>query len=156
MSPLFQPGARISRMNLIFYKVTLFCGVIERCLDGTQIMVWAHESSNAEAERMHAMYRSGGAARKASAQVVFRDAVCPHVKCSQAFRAIDFRVEAFDRPTHDKLVKAWWDDTGFAGRCPTCGRWIHFTIRGKRAIDDAEAARLPQLPANWASEAVIL
>ena len=42
------------------------------------------------------------------------------------------------------------------GKCPTCGRWIHFTIRGKRHINDSEAATLPQLPANWASEAVIL
>ncbi|HEV2969605.1 MAG TPA: hypothetical protein VGY55_06420 [Pirellulales bacterium] len=60
------------------------------------------------------------------------------------------------RFSHDALVRAWWDDTGFAGRCPSCGRWIHFTIRGKRAIDESATATLPQLPANWASEAVIL
>jgi hypothetical protein len=45
---------------------------------------------------------------------------------------------------------------GFAGRCPSCGGWIHFTIRGKQAIDDKAAESLPQLPANWADEAVIL
>lgn len=54
------------------------------------------------------------------------------------------------------LVRAWWDDVGFAGRCPSCGGWIHFTIRGKRAVDDVEAQALPQLPANWPEEAVIL
>jgi hypothetical protein len=109
-----------------------------------------------ELDRMHAVYRAGGAEQGMAPHVVYREAGCPHAGCGQHLQAIDFRVEAFDRPTHDKLVKAWWDDTGFAGRCPTCGRWIHFTIRGKRAIDDAEAARLPQLPDNWASEALIL
>ena len=77
-------------------------------------------------------------------------------RIAQRFKAIDFRVEAFGRAVHDALVKAWWDDTGFAGRCPTCNRWIQFTIRGKRAIDESAAANLPQLPANWAGEAVIL
>jgi hypothetical protein len=43
-----------------------------------------------------------------------------------------------------------------AGRCPSCGRWVRFTIRGKRPINEAEAAELPQLLDNWASEAVIL
>jgi len=41
-------------------------------------------------------------------------------------------------------------------RCPGCAGWIHFTIRGKRPIDEAEAKTLPQLPADWANEAVIL
>ena len=35
-----------------------------------------------------------------------------------------------------------WDDTGFVGRCPRCGGWIHFTIRGKRPISPEEAGRL--------------
>jgi hypothetical protein len=88
--------------------------------------------------------------------VVYVDASYPHPDCAQHLQAIDFRLEAFGRALHDTLVKAWWDDTGFAGRCPTRNRWIHFTIRGKRAISNAEAAKLPQLPENWASEAVIL
>jgi hypothetical protein len=54
------------------------------------------------------------------------------------------------------LVRAWWDDSGCAGRCPGCGGWIHFTIRGKRAIDENENRMVPQLPANWTDEAVIL
>ena len=88
--------------------------------------------------------------------VVYHDALCPHQGCQQRLQAIDFRLEAFGRDVHDPLVRAWWDDTGFAGRCRLCGHWIHFTIRQKRAIDDAQASALPQLPANWASEAVIL
>jgi hypothetical protein len=105
---------------------------------------------------MHEVYREAGAKRAMAPHVVYVDAGCPHSDCKQHLQAIDFRLEAFGRAVHDPLVKAWWADTGFVGRCPSCGGWIHFTIRGKRAVDDAEAATLPQLPDNWASEAVIL
>jgi hypothetical protein len=88
--------------------------------------------------------------------VIYVNASCPHAECRQHLQAIDFRLEAFGRAVHDALVRAWWDDTGFAGRCPMCGGWIHFTIRDKRAIDEATARALPQLPGNWADEAVIL
>jgi hypothetical protein len=54
------------------------------------------------------------------------------------------------------LVRAWWNDTGFAGKCPHCGGWIHFTIRDKRAISAGEADRLPKLPEDWHKTAVIL
>ncbi len=54
------------------------------------------------------------------------------------------------------LVRAWWNDTGFAGRCPKCGGWIHFTIREKRAISGHEASQLPQLPDDWHSVALVL
>jgi hypothetical protein len=113
-------------------------------------------ASAAELEHMHAVYREGGAARTMAPHVVYVEAGCPHAGCTQHLQAIDFRLEAFGRSVHDTLVKAWWDDTGFAGRCPGCGKWIHFTIRGKRAVGDAEAAALPQLPVNWGTEAVIL
>jgi hypothetical protein len=109
-----------------------------------------------EIEQMHALYRQGGAQREMAPHVVYVDSPCPYPGCGKHLQAIDFRLEAFGRAVHDPLVKAWWDDVGFAGRCPKCGRWIHFTIRGKRTISDEQAATLPQLPSNWASEAVIL
>jgi hypothetical protein len=112
--------------------------------------------SAADLERMHAVYLQGGANRAMAPHVIYRDAACPHPGCQQKLHAIDFRLEAFGRDVHDPLVRAWWNDTGFAGRCPGCNAWIHFTVREKRAIDDDEASRLPQLPANWSSEAVIL
>jgi hypothetical protein len=71
-------------------------------------------------------------------------------------QVIDFRLEDHGRSVHDLLVRAWWNDTGFAGRCPNCRQWIHFTIRGKRAIGDAEAAALPQLPDDWGKKATVL
>jgi len=112
--------------------------------------------SAADIDQMHAIYRGQGAQRAMAPHVVYSDSKCPHDNCSRHLQAIDFRLEAFGRAVHDPLVKAWWDDTGFAGRCPGCGGWIHFTIRGKRAIDDATAQSLPRLPVNWADEALIL
>lgn len=88
--------------------------------------------------------------------IVYQDAGCPHEGCGQQMQAIDFRLEAHGRAVHDPLVRAWWDDTGFAGRCPACGGWVHFTIREKRAIADEQASQLPQLPDNWFEEATIL
>jgi hypothetical protein len=88
--------------------------------------------------------------------VIYKDVHCPHPGCSQCLQAIDFRLENFGRAVHDALVRAWWNDTGFAGKCPTCGGWIHFTIRGMQAISAAEAAALPCLPDGWHKTAVIL
>jgi hypothetical protein len=71
-------------------------------------------------------------------------------------QAIDFRVEAYGPTVHDPLVRAWWSDIGFAGKCPGCGSWIHFTIQGKRAITEDEASVLPRLPDDWHQNATIL
>jgi hypothetical protein len=71
-------------------------------------------------------------------------------------QGIDFQLKVYGPSVHDPLLRAWWDDTGFAGRCPHCHGWIHFTIRGKRAITEEEAATVPQLPDDWYARAVIL
>jgi hypothetical protein len=105
---------------------------------------------------MHNLYRDGGAIRETALHVVYRESHCPHQGCQQNLQAIDFRLEAFGRAVHDPLVRAWWADIGFAGRCPGCGGWIHFTIRGKIAMNEQEARDLPQLPDNGSDEAVIL
>ena len=110
----------------------------------------------AQQDEMHRLYRQGGADLAKSPLVVYHDAGCRHPGCGQSLHAIDFRLEAFGRAVHDPLVRAWWNDVGFAGRCPACQGWIHFTIRGKRVVDEDEARSLPQLPPNWAEEAVIL
>lgn len=110
----------------------------------------------ASMQQMHELYLEGGRQRGMAPHIIYQDGKCPHDGCQQSLRAIDFRLEAFGRVVHDPLVRAWWADTGFAGRCPTCGGWIHFTIHGKRAIGDQDAEALPKLPANWADEAIIL
>ena len=109
-----------------------------------------------ELDEMHALYRQGGRERHMAPHIVYADATCPHAGCGQRMQAIDFRLEAHGREVHDPLIRAWWDDTGFVGRCPKCRRWIHFTIHAKRAVTDEEAARLPQLPDNWYEAAIIL
>ena len=107
-------------------------------------------------QQMHALYREGGKEHQMAPHVVYSEAACPHDGCEQRMQAIDFRLEAHGRSVHDLLVRAWWDDIGFAGRCPRCHRWIHFTIRGKRAITAEQAAELPRLPENWHDVAIIL
>lgn len=109
-----------------------------------------------ELERMHALYRQGGQKRQMAPHAVYRDVECPHAGCGQPMQAIDFRLEDHGRDVHDPLVRAWWEDTGFVGRCPHCGGWIHFTIRQKRAVTADEARRYPQLPDNWHVKATIL
>jgi hypothetical protein len=112
--------------------------------------------SAADQHRMHELYRKGGEQRQMAPHVIYAEAACPYQGCGQQLQAIDFRLEAYGPVIHDPLVRAWWNDTGFAGRCPRCGGWIHFTIREKRPITAAEAAQLPQLPDDWHVGAVIL
>jgi hypothetical protein len=109
-----------------------------------------------ERENMHAVYREGGAKRRMAPHIVYTDAGCPHPGCGHKLQAIDFRLEDYGPVVHDPLVRAWWDDTGFAGRCPGCRGWIHFTIRGKAAISPEAADQLPKLPDDWHAHAMIL
>src|SRR5688572_29156909 len=100
----------------------------------TQALEETTALKTSERAEMHEEYRLGGARRSMAPHVVYSDAECPHPGCEIRLQAIDFRLEDFGKAVHDPLVQAWWNDTGFAGRCPDCGGWIHFTIRGKRAI----------------------
>jgi hypothetical protein len=112
--------------------------------------------SDRELEQMHAVYRDGGAQRQMAPHIVYSADTCPHPGCTQRMQAIDFCLEAYGPAIHDPLVRAWWDDTGFVGQCPTCGGWIHFTIRGKQALTADEAEGLPHLPDDWHTTALIL
>ena len=109
-----------------------------------------------ELERMHVVYREGGARHKMAPHIVYSEDSCPHPGCGFHMQAIDFRLEAYGPAVHDPLVRSWWADVGFAGRCPKCDQWIHFTIRGKQAISAVEAGSLPHLPDDWHQKALIL
>ena len=121
-----------------------------------RVQARALEPAKDELEQMHALYLQGGRERNMAPHIVYSVPTCPHSNCSMKMQAIDFRVEAYGPAIHDPLVRAWWNDTGFAGRCPQCGGWIHFTIRDKRAITPEEAALLPQLPDDWHTVALFL
>ena len=109
-----------------------------------------------DTEHMHEVYRQGGLERQLAPHIVYAEVTCPHPGCSQSMQAIDFRLEDHGRDVHDPLVRAWWNDTGFVGRCPHCDGWIHFTIRAKTAVTPEEAAKFPQLPDNWYATATVL
>ena len=108
-----------------------------------------------ELEHMHDLYRRGGQERSMAPHVVYADEFCPHA-CGYRLQAIDFRIETYGPAVHDPLVRAWWSDIGFAGKCPNCSRWIHFTIQAKRPITPEEASVLPRLPDDWHQNATIL
>jgi hypothetical protein len=112
--------------------------------------------SAAERELMHALYRQGGQERQIAPHIVYHNGGCPHPGCPQPMQGIDFRLEDHGRAVHDPLVRAWWSDTGFVGRCPRCDGWIHFTIGAKRAVTEEETAGYPHLPDNWHAVATIL
>jgi hypothetical protein len=109
-----------------------------------------------ELKQMRAVYLQGGLHRLMAPHIVYAEPACPHAGCGQQMHAIGFCLEDRGRAIHDSLVRAWWSDVGFAGRCPHCGGWIHFTISGKTAITAEEAAGYPQLPDDWYSKATIL
>jgi len=116
-----------------------------------------HSSPTAtELESMHETYCRGSLEHRLAPHAIYADPTCPHTGCRQRLQGIDFRLEEHGQSLHDTLLRAWWSDAGIAGRCSSCRRWIHFTIRTKRAISEADAAHLPQLPPNRADHALIL
>jgi hypothetical protein len=121
-----------------------------------EISSGAQTPTTEELHQMHALYREGGQKCQRAPQIVYPEPSCPHIGCGEPTQAIDFRLEDLGRAVHDPLVRAWWNDTGFVGRCPHCDGWIHFTIRFKRALTANEAAHYPQLPDDWHSHATIL
>jgi len=108
--------------------------------------------SRAEIERLDQIYREGGLRTMASPHVHYDEPTCPHPGCGHRMEWIDFKLELPGDPEGvcRPLVRAWWDGTGFAGHCPACGGWVRFTTLGISDCGEDEAARLQQLPANWA------
>ncbi|HEV3237789.1 MAG TPA: hypothetical protein VGZ25_12420 [Gemmataceae bacterium] len=102
-------------------------------------------------EELDRFYRAGGLRNMASPHIHYQDGVCPHPGCSQRMEWIDFQLELFGDPenVYKPLVVAWWDGRGFAGKCPTCSGWIHFTTLGMEAVQEDQAMLMPRLPENW-------
>lgn len=142
-----------SRLGHLWYIIN---GVRFAQRDVTMTDAITQSPADVERREMHEIYRDGGRQRERAPHVVYSQSTCPHPDCDCRMQAIDFRLEDHGRSVHDPLVRAWWDDTGFAGRCPQCQRWVHFTIRAMQAIDDSTAAGLPQLPDDWFAKATVL
>src|SRR5437868_4506523 len=107
--------------------------------------------SDIDLQELDRIYREGGLRQMASPHVHYHDAACPHAGCGHTMEWIDFRLELFGdvEGVYKPLVRAWWEGTGFAGRCPACGGWIRFDTLRMHAIDAQQAARLLRLPENW-------
>jgi hypothetical protein len=107
--------------------------------------------SPAELNTLDRFYREGGLRAMASPHVHYDEPRCPHPGCSHNMEWIDFKLELFGDPEgiYKPLVRAWWDGSGFVGRCPACKEWIRFTTLKMEAVDDELAARCVQLPGNW-------
>jgi hypothetical protein len=99
--------------------------------------------SSLDREELDSFYREGGLRQMASPRVHYHDANCPHGGCGHKMEWIDFQLD------HKPLVRAWWDGTGFAGRCPQCGGWVHFTTLRMEPLTDDQSKRLPHLPESW-------
>ena len=114
-------------------------------------MTKSHTLSAAEREGLERFYREGGLRQMASPHVHYEDATCPHPGCGHRMEWNDFQLGLPGDPggIYKPLVRAWWDGTGFAGRCPQCGGWIRFSTLRMEAIPDEAAHRLPRLPDNW-------
>jgi hypothetical protein len=113
--------------------------------------------SREEIRELDRFYREGGLHAMASPHARYDDPGCPHPGCGRKMEWIDFELELQGDPegVYKPLVRSWWEGTGFAGRCPGCGRWLRFTTLGMEAIDEAKAGRLPQLPEGWEAVAQI-
>jgi hypothetical protein len=111
--------------------------------------------SRAELERLDQFYREGGLRAMASPHIHYDDPACPHGGCGHLMEWIDFNLQLHGDPegVYKPLIRAWWDGTGFVGRCPACGGWVRFATLGMSAAIDEATGRLPQLPANWAEVA---
>ena len=112
--------------------------------------------TEAELNEMHTDYCRGSLEYRMAPHVIYGKPGCPHAGCEQRLAAVEFKLDEHGKAVHDALLCAWWTDVGFAGRCPGCSGWVHFTIRGKRAIAEQEARLLPQLPHDWADNALLL
>jgi hypothetical protein len=114
-------------------------------------MTKASTRSPAERKALDHFYRQGGLQAMASPHVHYDEPNCPHAGCSHRMEWIDFKLELHDDPEgiYKPLVRAWWEGSGFAGRCPACHEWIRFTTLSMEPVDEDHAAQYLRLPENW-------
>ncbi|MCI0685338.1 MAG: hypothetical protein L0Y71_24835 [Gemmataceae bacterium] len=101
-----------------------------------------------EVERLDRVYREGGLRTMASPHIHYHEPACPHPGCGHKMEWIDFQLELFGdlEGIYKPLVKAWWEGSGFVGRCPSCGGWIRFTTLRMEPLTDDQASPHLKLP----------
>src|SRR5260370_23327157 len=108
-------------------------------------------------EELDRFYRAGGLRQMASPHVHYHDPSCPHPGCGHKMEWIDFQLELHGNPEgiYKPLVRAWWEGTGFAGRCPQCNGWIRFTTLRIEPHTDNESGQLHPWHGYWLAESHI-
>jgi hypothetical protein len=105
-----------------------------------------------EVARRVAEYRRTGFQRRAPAHVVYHEEHldCPWAGCDFRIAGVNFRLEVLgDAPARDRWLAAWWTGPGLAARCPGCGRYVLFSLDGKRAVSDPTSWATALLPDDW-------
>jgi hypothetical protein len=107
--------------------------------------------SSAELESLDRFYREGGLRAMASAHVHYTEPACPRPGCLHRMEWIDFKLELHGdaEGVYKPLARAWWEGSGFVGRCPACNEWIRFTTLNMEAVEEDLAAHHQRLPENW-------
>lgn len=101
-------------------------------------------------------YRRLGMTRKAPAQVVYQgsNVSCPWAGCVCKIAGIHFQLEKLTDPElYERLLTAWWQGPGLAGKCPGCGRDVLFSVTGKKAVADPSKLTNERLADDWHEKA---
>src|SRR6185312_9844995 len=97
----------------------------------------------ATAEWYDRVYREAGLQAMAPVVIHYDEPSCPH-GCGAVLEWIAFNLDPVGQ---ESLVRAWWDGSGFAGRCPACRGWIWFTTAEMSPVDEDRA--WPRLADAW-------
>ena len=117
------------------------------------------EAPREEVGRRLAEYRRLGLARRAPAHVVYQQdhLDCPWAGCGLRIAGINFRLEAQGSAAEqEQWMAAWWAGPGLVARCPACGRYVLFSLDGKRAVADPAQWATAVLPDDWHTKARVV
>lgn len=104
-------------------------------------------------------FREKGLEHRAMPHIVYRPpfVACPWSDCDYSISGIDFQLELMaDQALYEQLMKAWWTGAGLVGLCPACRRYVLFTMKNKRCVDDPSEYGGAVLPHDWHKHAFIL
>lgn len=112
-----------------------------------------------EVDRRLAEYRRQGLEHQAMPHGIYQDPfiVCPWPGCGFRISAIDFQIEKHADPAlYSRVLSAWWQGPGVAGRCPGCRNFVLFSMTKKQAVTDPAAQGMALLPDDWHLQAYIV
>jgi hypothetical protein len=115
--------------------------------------------SPGEANRRLQEYYDRGLQQQTMPHIIYRPpyVVCPWPNCSHSIAGVDFQLELMgDQALYQRLMEGWWKGVGLVGRCPSCGRYVLFSMRDKRPVQDPTEYAGALLPDDWHTKAYLL